>query len=200
MRKTIEMLPTTLTEKEYVLAVRSLLKKEKERKYDNRKKNFVDRLKKQRTKIETCIYNEFTLSDKCSADMLSAPEGIALQFQGGLTRDEVVEHFFKKLRKKRRFQRMEWVSVPSCVVTYECKMGECCNSMISKGKYKSGGYFNILTKEYVCKTCFGNVFLHDYYNDNDHEVDVKICSIFPQMAETFAQEIYDTIHSHVSRR
>ena len=183
MRKQIEMLSTTLTEKEYVLAVRSLLKKRKEGKYDKRKKNFAERLKKQKTKIETCIYNEFTLSDKRSTKTL------------GLTRDEVVEHFFKKLRRKRRFQRMEWVSVPSCDVTYECMMEESCNSMISEGKYKSGGYFNILTKEYVCKTCFGNKFLWEYYNDNDHEVDVKICSIFPQMAETFAQEIYDAVHS-----
>lgn len=182
MRKQIELLPTTLTEKEYVLAVRSLIKKRKEGKYDKRKKNFAERLKKQKTKIETCIYNEFTLSDKRSAKTL------------GLTRDEVVDHFFKKLRRKRRFQRMEWVSVPSCDVIYECVMGQSCSNIISEGTYK-GGYFNILTKEHVCKTCFGNMFLHDYYNDNDHEVDVKICSIFPQMAETFAQGIYDAVHS-----
>ena len=90
MRKQIEMLPTTLMEKEYVLAVQSLLKKRKEGKYDKRKKNFAEQLKKQKTKIETCIYNEFTLSDKRSTKTL------------GLTRDEVVEHFFKKLRRKRR--------------------------------------------------------------------------------------------------
>lgn len=179
-RQQIESIPTTLSEKEYVFAIRNILKKWRVQSNEKKKQRCRENQKKRLNEIETFINNQF---------ILSGQQWLKKQ-PYGLTSEEVVNAFFKTLCKKHKFQKMQWVSVPSCDITYECEMGEFCNSMITEGKYISGGYFNILTKDYVCKTCWGNAFLHDYYS----EVNVNICSIFPSMKETFAQQIYDLAH------